>query len=224
VRPRILSLDTTSEHGSLALIENGVMVAELAMHSIEGFGHLLFGHLNDLLVAHGWPLTDVDAFAAAAGPGSFTGIRVGLAAVKGLGAALRRPVVAVSSLQAVAWHGSAPLRAALIDARRDEIYGAVYSASLQPVRPELVMALPRWLETLPGEGVELVSTDAGRLVSALAGTPHLRFPVTQAPRALAGAVGSIASMRLTEGLAPDPAAVEANYVRRSDAELFWREF
>ena len=224
MRPRILSLDTTSEHGSLALIENGVIVGELAMHSTEGFGHLLFGHVNDLLVTHGWLLTDMDAFAAAAGPGSFTGIRVGLAAVKGLGAALGRPVVAVSSLQAVAWHGSAPLRAALIDARRDEVYGALYSASLQPVRPEVVTVLTHWLETLPGEGVELVSTDAVRLISALAGTSYLRFPVTQAPRALAGAVGSIASMRLAEGLAPDPAAVEANYVRRSDAELFWREF
>jgi tRNA threonylcarbamoyladenosine biosynthesis protein TsaB len=223
VRPRILSIDTTSEHGSLAVIENGEIVGELAMHSTEGFGHLLFGHINVLLVAHGWLLTEVDAFAAAAGPGSFTGIRVGLAAVKGLGAALGRPVVAVSSLQAVAWHGSAPIRAALIDARRDEVYGAVYSASLQPVRPEVVTALTHWLETLPGEGVELVSADAGRLISALAGTSYLRLPVTQAPRALAGAVGSIASMRLAEGAASDPAAIEANYVRRSDAELFWRD-
>jgi tRNA threonylcarbamoyladenosine biosynthesis protein TsaB len=223
VKSRILSLDTTSEHGSLALVDRGEIAGELVMHSTEGFGHLLYSHIGDLLAAHGWLLTDVDAFAAAAGPGSFTGIRVGLAAVKGLGAALGRPVVGVSNLLAVAWHGSAHLRAALIDARRDEVYAAVYSDSLQPVHPEVVTALPRWLESLPVTDVELISTDADWLTSAVAGTPYHRFPIRQAPKALAGAVGSIACARLAAGLAVVPAAVEANYVRRSDAELFWKE-
>ena len=81
MRSRILSLDTTSEHGSLALVFDGEIVVEVEMHSTEGFGHLLYGHIEDLLAAHHWKLADVDAFAAAAGPGSFTGIRVGLTAV-----------------------------------------------------------------------------------------------------------------------------------------------
>ncbi|MFB3777792.1 MAG: tRNA (adenosine(37)-N6)-threonylcarbamoyltransferase complex dimerization subunit type 1 TsaB [Bryobacteraceae bacterium] len=221
--PRILSLDTTSEHGSLALIEEGRIVGEFVMDSTAGFGHVLFGRIEDLLHTRGWDLSDVDAFAAAAGPGSFTGIRVGLAAVKGLAMALGRQAVAVSNLQALAWHGSAPLRAAVIDARRGEVYGAVYSASLQILQPEVVTTLPRWLESLPGGDLELVAADGGCLAAALEAAPHRRFAAREGPQAMAGAVGAIAWTRLKDGLAKDPGSLEANYVRLSDAELLWKE-
>ncbi len=71
----------------------------------------------------------VDCFAAASGPGSFTGVRVGLACVKGLAEALGKPAVAVSNLRAIASFGTAPWRAVVLDARRGEIYGAVYDAA-----------------------------------------------------------------------------------------------
>jgi tRNA threonylcarbamoyladenosine biosynthesis protein TsaB len=219
VNSRILSLDTTTEHGSLALSVNGETVGEMEIHSTEGFGHLIFGGIETLLSKCGWKLADVDAFAAAAGPGSFTGIRVGLSAVKGLAAALARPLVAVSSLQALAWYASAPSRAPFINARRDEVFGAVYSAGLEILRPETVSPLPEWLAALPDGEVELVCSPADRqLLSAFSD----RF-VKEAPKSLATAVGSIAHTRLAAGMAADPAAADANYVRRSDAELFWRE-
>lgn len=222
MRSRVLSLDTTSGHGSLALIEDGRIVGESAMDSADGFGHVLYGQVEQLLRAQGWSLRDVDAFAASAGPGSFTGIRVGLTAVKGLGEALGRRVVAVSNLKALAWHGSAPLRATVIDAHRGEVYGGVYSASLEIMQPEAVTSLPRWLESLPGAGLELVAADCGCLAAAVQAAPHLRFVVKQAPQALAGAVGMIAWTSLKAGLACDPGLLEANYVRRSDAELLWK--
>ncbi len=218
---RILSLDTTSEHGSFALSLNGEAAGSKEIHSTDGFGHLIFGGIEALLAEYGWKLTDLDAFAAARGPGSFTGIRVGLAATKGLATALARPLVTVSNLQALAWYASSLLRAPFINARRNEVYGAVYSASLGPVRPETVMALPEWLETLPDGEIELVCSPSDRdLLPGLAD----RFAVKTAPQALAPAVGSIAHGRLAAGLGGDPALADANYVRRSDAELFWREF
>ena len=223
MKPRILSIDTTSEHGSLALLAGGEVVGHAERRSTEGFGHLLYPDVERLLAAHGWQLASVDCFAAAAGPGSFTGIRVGLAAVKGLGEALGRPVVAVSNLQAVAWHGTAPVRAAVIDARRGEVYGAVYSASLQVLVPETVAGLESWLDTLPDGEMELLSTDSALFGAALEGPRFGRLPVRQVPRSLAAAVGSIAAARLAAGLALTPAAVDANYVRRSDAELFWKD-
>ena len=223
MKPRILSIDTTSEHGSLALLAGGEVVGQVERQSKEGFGHLLYLEMERLLATHGWQLASVDCVAAAAGPGSFTGIRVGLAAVKGLGEALGRPVVAVSNLQAVAWHGTAPLRATVIDARRGEVYGAVYSASLQILVPETVASLQSWLGTLPDGEMELLSTDAGFFGGALEGTRFRHLPVRQVPRSLAAAVGSIAAARLAAGLALAPAAVDANYVRRSDAELFWKD-
>jgi len=223
VRSRILSIDTTSEFGSLALVRDGELVEEAEVHSTEGFGHILFTEMESLLGQHGWRVSDIDCFAATAGPGSFTGVRVGLAAVKGLGEALGKPVAAVSNLQAVAWHGSRPFRAALLDARRGETYGAVYSADLALVSPEVVGGLAEWLETLQYENLELLSTDCGPLRVMLAGTHFAEAPITEVPRVLAGAVGRIASGRLAAGLTTEPAAVDANYVRRSDAEMFWRD-
>jgi len=128
---RILALDTTHEYGSLALAEGGQVVAEALLHSNEGFSRVLFGELRGLLERSGWELADIDCFAAAAGPGSFTGVRVGLAAAKGLSEALGKPVVAVSNLQALAWYGEAALRAAVVDARREQVYGALYTAELE---------------------------------------------------------------------------------------------
>lgn len=199
----ILSLDTTSEYGSLALTGGSGTVAEVAIHAPEGFGHILFEEVAGLLARAGVKLADIACFAATSGPGSFTGVRVGLAAVKGLAEALNKPVVAVSNLQALAWFGTAPLRATVLDARRGEIYGAVYDARLALVQPETVMKQSAWTETLPASGAELVEMVAGRV--------------------LAGAVGRIAWDRWRAGLASDPATVDANYVRRSDAELFWKE-
>ncbi len=223
MKPRILSIDTTSEYGSLALIAGGEVVGQVERHSTEGFGHLLYLEMERLLATQGWQLASINCFAAAAGPGSFTGIRVGLAAVKGLGEALGRPVVAVSNLQAIAWHGTAPLRATVMDARRGQVYGAVYSASLQILVPETVASLHSWLGTLPDGEMELLSTDSSFLGAALEGTRFHRLAVKQVPRSLAAAVGSIAAAHLAAGLALAPAAVDANYVRRSDAELFWKD-
>ncbi len=86
----------------------------------------------------GTTVHQMECFAAASGPGSFTGVRVGLAAAKGLAEATGKRMVAVSNLRALAAFGTAPLRATVIDARRGEIYGAVYNSQLELVMPEVV--------------------------------------------------------------------------------------
>ena len=221
--PKILALDTTTEFGSLALVAGGAVVWETPLHSSEGFGHILFDRIAAIFENSGWRLDQIDCFAAAAGPGSFTGVRVGLAAVKGLAEALGRCVVGVSNLEAIAWHGTAPLRAAVVDARRGQIYGAVYDARLELVSPEVVMALPEWLAALPAGELQLLSTDPATFLPALAGTRFEKDGIREVPRALAGAIGRIAEERFLAGMGADPAALDASYVRRSDAELFWRE-
>jgi tRNA threonylcarbamoyladenosine biosynthesis protein TsaB len=220
---RILAIDTTTEFGSLALVEAERVLEEVLLHAADGFGHVLWQHLERLLARHGWATAQVDCFAAAAGPGSFTGVRVGLAAVKGLAEAHGKPVVAVSNLAAIAWFGAAPLRATVVDARRGEIYGAVYGAALELVAPEVVTRFPEWLASLPEGELEFVSTDFAPFRAALAGTRFSSLPVREAPRALAGAIGLIAAARLRNGRAQDPAAIDANYVRRSDAERLWHD-
>jgi tRNA threonylcarbamoyladenosine biosynthesis protein TsaB len=135
--------------------------------------------------------------------------------VKGLAEANGRKAVAVSNLQALAFFGSRALRATVLDARRGEIYGAVYDAGLRIVEEEAVMPLDVWLASLPAGEIEIVTPGF-----VLPAQPH---PVVQAPRALAGAIGQIAARRFAEDLALDPAQIDANYVRRSDAELLWRD-
>ena len=98
----------------------------------------VFQRIQQLLARHGVNVDQMDCFAAASGPGSFTGVRVGLTAVKGLAEATGKRVVAVSNLRALAFFGTAQLRAALLDARRGEVYGAVFNDRLEIVAPEVV--------------------------------------------------------------------------------------
>jgi tRNA threonylcarbamoyladenosine biosynthesis protein TsaB len=223
VSQRVLAVDTTHEFGSLALLDGGNVVEEVLLHAPEGFGQVLYGHLAGLLERHGRGIPDVDVFAAASGPGSFTGVRVGLAAVKGLAEATGKPVVGVGNLEAIASLGTAPLRAVVLDARRGEIYGAVFDAAGRAVVPPSVGSFPAWLAGLPEGEIEFLSTDCTPFLTALRATNFSGARVTSVPRALAAAVGRIALARLREGGAWDAAAIDANYVRRSDAELFWKD-
>ncbi|HKE23746.1 MAG TPA: tRNA (adenosine(37)-N6)-threonylcarbamoyltransferase complex dimerization subunit type 1 TsaB [Bryobacteraceae bacterium] len=216
----ILAVDTTHEHGSLALARGQEILEERALHAPTGFAHVIYAELAALLERHHLNVDAIDCFAAASGPGSFTGVRVGLACVKGLAEAAGKKVVAVSNLRALAEVGTAPLRATLLDARRDEIYGAVYDAAGKLVATEVVAPLAAWLNTLPDGELEFVCLD---VTPTLDGTPFASARVTHAPRALAGAIARIAARSYGRGDASDPAAIDANYVRRSDAELFWKE-
>jgi tRNA threonylcarbamoyladenosine biosynthesis protein TsaB len=223
VNELILAVDTTHEFGSLALLDGTEVVEEVLLHSPEGFGQMLFGRLAELLDRRGRAIQEMDCFAAASGPGSFTGVRIGLACVKGLAEAAGKLVAAVSNLEALATFGTGPLRAVVMDARRGEVYGAVYNQRGEAILPETVMPFTAWLRSLPEGEIEFVSTDFSPFASALAGTRFERAGIATAPRALAAAVGRIACLRLRAGRAADPAAIDANYVRRSDAELFWKE-
>jgi tRNA threonylcarbamoyladenosine biosynthesis protein TsaB len=220
VKPLILALDTTREAGSIALCRGEDTLEELLIEAPGGFAHVIYGEIEKLLARHSVELKEIDCFAAASGPGSFTGVRVGLACVKGLAEALGRPAAGISNLEALASFGSAPLRAAVLDARRGEIYGAVYDAAGRMAAPETVAKLGAWLETLPAGDMEFVSL-VERL--DLSGTRFDGARVTAAPRALAAAVARAALARYLRGETSDPAALDANYVRRSDAELFWKE-
>lgn len=215
----ILALDTTSETGSVAVRRSGETIAERAVQSSEGFAHLLFPLIDDVLRDAVIALSDVDCFAAAAGPGSFTGVRIGLSAVKGLAEATAKAAVAVSNLRALSSFGTGALRAVVLDARRGEVYAAVYNAALEPLGEERVLPFSIWLDSLRAPEYEFISTAGNPFWLALQGTRFADMPFIEAPRALAAAVARCAESSEWA----DPAALDANYVRRSDAELFWKE-
>jgi len=198
---RVLAIDTTSELGSIALAENGRVLEQVSLQSPDGFAHMLFREIEQLLSRHNLKITDIEGFAAAAGPGAFTGVRVGLTAAKGLAEATGRKVVAISNLQALASFGTQPLRAPVIDARRGEVFVAIYDSNLRLVSDEVVVKFDEWMKASPRDDIEII----------------------QGTRELAGAIATIAAARFQAGLGQDPADIDANYVRRSDAELFWRD-
>jgi tRNA threonylcarbamoyladenosine biosynthesis protein TsaB len=212
----ILAVDTTGEHGSVALLRDGELLEELLLHAPTSYSPVLYQGLRALLARHDVSVAQVDCFAAASGPGTFTGVRVALACVMGLAEAVGKPAVAVSNLEAVSRYGSAALRGVALDARRSEVYGAVYDAEGRAVTEEVVAKLGAWLEGLPAGVEEFLSND---LTLDLAGTRFAHASVVEAPRAVAGAVARIAEQRFLKGEGCDPAALDANYVRRSDAEL-----
>ena len=216
----ILAIDTTSEFGSIALMRGPEDIDEVILRSPDGFAHVLYPHIRWLLERHAVALRDIECFAAAAGPGSFTGVRVGLAAAKGLAEATGRPAAGISNLRGLAVFGARPLRATILDARRGEAYAAVYNEDLRMICPEVVTALPAWIAALPAGDLEFIATDFAPFRPALAGTRFAGAHIVTAPRALAGAIARIAWQGREFA---DPAALDANYVRRSDAELFWKE-
>jgi tRNA threonylcarbamoyladenosine biosynthesis protein TsaB len=241
--PAILAIDTTSEFGGVALRADRRIVAERSIHAPDGFSQVLFLEIEQLFAQAGaFGLASIDCFAAAAGPGSFTGVRVGLAAAKGLAEAAGKPIAPISNLRALATFGGRARRITLLDARRGEVYAAVYDQHLNCVAPETVAPLRPWLESAhaelssafanadvdTGEGalavelVEFITFAGAPFQTALAGTPWANLPWIEAPRGLAAAVALCAEVDFEAGHALDPLAADANYVRRSDAEILWK--
>ncbi len=216
---KILAIDTAGESGSIALLDGDTTLAEMPLQAVQGIGEILFDRIGEMLSGSGVLVSQIDCFATCAGPGSFTGVRVALAAAKGLAETLGRPLIAVSNLEALASLGSRPLRAAILDARRGDVYAAVYDAALQIVMPERVVKFGTYLHELPAGDVEILAFDFAPFRTDLTAA-HF---TTEVPRTLATAIGRIAWNRWQHGLAQDPALIDANYVRRSDAELFWKD-
>ncbi len=196
----------------------------------SGHAIRLPGALTELLGALGRGVRDVDAFAVGLGPGSFTGLRIGLATWKGLAYANRRPIAGASSLAAMALEacrslpaGATPLLVPLLDARKGEVYAGFYRPTpggVEPVHPEQALSpavLAERASTLGsvvafGEGYE---AHRAALAPALADLPGA--PATPS----AEAVGRLAAARLQAGPFDDRAlfALEPHYVRKSEAEV-----
>jgi len=178
-------------------------------------------------------MEDIDAYAAASGPGSFTGVRVGLTTVKAWAEVYGKPIVAVSRLEAMAAEASREKSwvAAFANARRGQVFGAVYQrqgTGLARLGDEMVIAPGKFVEAAAefanGEGISWVSADAECVVSEAAwkarevrGETVQRVSSVRAPM-----IGRLGLAALAEGRITDALSLDANYVRRSDAEIFWK--
>lgn len=231
----LLALDTTGRAGSLALWRDGHLVAAGGGDPARPHGVRLPGEIAALLAEHGLETTDVDLYAVAAGPGSFTGLRVGIATIQGLALANDRRVVAVPSLEALAF--AARPRAdgrpigAWIDGGRREVFAALYRAGpgglpdsgLVEIAPAAVgtpdAILRHWDGLVPLGEVRFVGDGALTYARAIHAWPSAAGAAIDEPPLLAPAVAEIAAARAARGGTVRPHAIAPIYVRRPDAEL-----
>ncbi len=216
----IAAIDTSGRQGSVALLRaaaDGPVLLETA--AIEGgqYSERLVPTLAELLVRHGAERSALELIAVASGPGSFTGLRIAMATVKGLAEAFATPVVAVSVLEAVVLAGGAKgAVVAALDAQRSEVFFGEYEVAgtraemkregISGFEAFVAMAAGRQVFT-PDEGL------AGRLREAGVAVETLARPDAES-------YGRIAHRKFSRGEWADVATLDANYLRRSDAEIF----
>lgn len=192
----IFALDTSSYWGSVALRRDEVQLGSREFFSTTGFGDVLFTEVETLFRNANLELAAVDCFAAAAGPGSFTGLRLALSTIKGLGEVWRKRVCGISNLRALSSFRKRPKRPAAVvsDARRGLFYLGSYNQDLSTIGNEFIGELPAWLSNLDDPTrYEFVSQDSSEALRTELARLGIAAEVTEAPRALASAVALCAS-------------------------------
>jgi tRNA threonylcarbamoyladenosine biosynthesis protein TsaB len=219
----VVSIDTSGRKGSLALCRGDRdSFAVLQLISLEGgaYSAQLLPRIAEALLQTNLHKDDIEGFVVVAGPGSFTGLRVGLSTVKGLCEVLRKPLATVSMLEAlVLTRGQSSERAiAVLDAGRGEIYAGEYDVGggRANLVHEFIAKLDEFAASPPAIGGNFLTADAG--VAEALQAPN-RNVMLVAP-VDAGEVGRIGLRKLLAGETADPATIDVNYIRRSDAELF----
>jgi len=219
----ILALDTTTRSGSVAIARDGRVLAEHVGEPSLTHAQRLPADLIAACRAAGLSIGDVDLFAVAAGPGSFTGLRVGIATIQGLAMAQDRRVVPVSTLEALAVSAPAGAHrvAAWMDAQRGEVFAQVFDRTGESVTPltDAISATPAVALEIQGAQLDeaVFHGDGARryreaIVATLAAA-SIADPVSP----LAGAIARIASRHANDAVLPH--AIVPIYVRRPDAEI-----
>lgn len=223
----LLAFDTAQGALSAAVMEGEGVLASSFEPRTRGHAEALMPLLETMLAEAALGFADLDALAVTVGPGTFTGLRVGLAAARGLALARALPLVGVTTLDAVAEPAGAEadeIAIALFDARRDEVYMQAFAPtrghSLVPLTPPLLVGLDEAVAHLPEGKAVLVGTGAELLAPRLeaAGRPFRLSPAKPQPDAQA--VGRIALARIAaQGLGAFRVAPEPLYIRAPDAKL-----
>lgn len=220
----MLSVDSSAAPASVCLSEDGKVIADYYLNT--GFTHsqTLMAMTESVLKISGKNASDIDVYAVNSGPGSFTGVRIGVSAVKGMAYAADKPCIEVSTLESMAYQflGSHAVICACMDARRSQVYNALFRVNGEQIErisedraisiDELLKEL-KWVDgeiILVGDGAELVFNSSDDPAIQLA-APHLRFQ-----RASGAAMAALEQYNRGESVSP--AALMPRYLRLSQAE------
>ncbi len=225
----ILGIETSTRTGSVAVLSEKGVVAQYSLNIEVTHSERLMSTVDRVLKDTGHAIRDFDGFAVAIGPGSFTGLRIGISTVKGLALATEKPIAAVPTLQALAWnvpyakHRVCPV----LDARKNEVYAALYKwegRALVQTMPECTISIIDLAATLPGS---LVFTGEASLLyrTVIEGQFGDRacFAPVSAILPSAAAVAELGREMIKSGKHTEAAAVTPLYIRRPEAEVAWEK-
>ena len=231
---KILALDSSGLVASVALLENDNLVAEFTVNNKKTHSQTLLPMLDEVVKAAGIELDTVDAIAIAAGPGSFTGLRIGAATVKGLSLALDKPIIPVPTLEGLAYNfwGIGRLICPIMDARRNQVYTGIYafeSGNMKVLEPQMAVDIEVIAEKLCrygrnvvflGDGVPVFrqKLESGLLEQLTAAGNQFAFAPAHVNKQRAGAVGTLALQYIREGRTETADEHQPEYLRMAQAE------
>jgi tRNA threonylcarbamoyladenosine biosynthesis protein TsaB len=220
----LLSVDTSGKQGGIALARAGERsadggdfeVIEIAPLVGGTFSAQLIPQIVELFFRNGFTKSDIGALAAASGPGSFTGLRIGLAAVKALAEVLGKPIAAVSLLEVCVFASGAQGKImAALDAGRSDVYVGEYKIPAVPGQVPREHVLTRSEFLAQAKGWTVVTPDSVLSAAAIAAG----LSVSTLPPISAVAVARLGWRKIQSGETVTPEQLEANYIRRTDAEM-----
>jgi len=225
----ILGIETATKTGSVALVGEEGVIAEYTLSIELTHSERLMATVERVMQDTGVAVADLDGFAVSIGPGSFTGLRIGLAAVKGLALVTNKPVLPVPTLKALAWNlpYAQHLICPLLDAKKKEVYTALYrfgESGIVQMMPEMVCSLKELAGKIKdrtvftGEGSRLFREE----IRSLFGDRALFAPAS-ATVPSAASVAEIGRAMMNEGARPDLDGLTPLYIRRPEAEVAWEK-
>jgi len=230
----LLAVETCSGQGSLALARDDGWCEPVGLPA-EWKSETLHIALARLLEQHGLRSAALDGYAVASGPGPFTGLRIGLTAVKALAEVHQKPIVTISTLEVVAVAARRDLPDSfagtlvpLLDARRGQVFGAMYRVEknlLRRLTVDSVGSLRAFLDHVHSSGssgVRFCAPQIELFAAEIVRAGWTESSLLAVPSQLAATLARMGLERLKNGEGVSAAAAEANYVRSSDAEIFWK--
>lgn len=223
---RILAIESSSLVASVAIVEDGVTLAEYTANFKMTHSQTLLPMIDSMVSLFGIDLSTIDAIAVSGGPGSFTGLRIGSATAKGLGLALDKPLIHVPTLDGTAYnlYGAKGLICPIMDARRNQVYTGIYrfEQEFEVVMEQDAMDMGELIEKLNGMGERVIFLGDGVPVHEKKIRELMTVPFDLAPahvnRQRAASVAALGAVYFAEGKIETAAEHGPDYLRKSQAE------
>lgn len=224
---KLLALDSSGLVASVAVVTEEAMLAEYTVNYKKTHSQTLLPMLEELVKMVEVNLKEIDAIAVCAGPGSFTGLRIGSATAKGLGLALHIPIIPVPTLDGLAYNmcGTDKLVCPMMDARRNQVYTGLYQFTgnkLEVIKPQCALAVEEILEEINSLNRDVIflgdGTAAYQAIIKERTKVNYEFAPLHMNRQRAGAVGALGILLYKEGIYEEAAKHEPVYLRLSQAE------